>query len=153
EKREFSRAMKEIMGLADRANEYIQQKAPWAMSKEEGREQEVLDVCSVALNLFHQLATYLAPVLPEIADKTCEFLNIADLNWESRKQHLLGHEINKFKPMLARAEMDKVTAILEETKEELAKESGISTKKDGAAKTVAAKDATNQQKKADKKGP
>lgn len=148
EKREFGRAMREIMALADRANEYIQQKAPWAMNKEEGREQEVLEVCSVALNLFHQLATYLAPVLPEIADKTCEFLNIADLNWESRKQHLLGHEINKFKPMLARAEMDKVTAMLEETKEELAKEVGISTKKDGAGKDSSAK-----QKKADKKGP
>lgn len=152
EKREFGRAMKEIMALADRANEYIQQKAPWAMNKEEGREQEVLEVCSVALNLFHQLATYLAPVLPEIADKTCEFLNITDLNWESRKQHLLGHEINKFKPMLARAEMDKVTAMLEETKEELAKEAGISTKKDGAGKDNTAKQ-KKADKKADKKGP
>ena len=72
EKREFGRAMKEIMTLADRANEYIQEKAPWAMAKEEGREQEVLDVCSVALNLFRQLMTYLAPVLPELAQKTCE---------------------------------------------------------------------------------
>ena len=148
EKREFGRAMKEVMALADRANEYIQQKAPWAMNKEEGRQQEVLEVCSVALNLFHQLATYLAPVLPEIADKTCAFLNIDNLNWESRKQHLLGHEINKFKPMLARAEMDKITAILEETKEELAKEVGISTKKDGAAK-----DSKKQQKNTKKKGP
>src|SRR5690554_8090240 len=85
EKREFGRAMKEVMALADRANEYIQHKAPWAMNKEEGRQQEVLEVCSVALNLFHQLATYLAPVLPEIADKTCAFLNIDNLNWESRR--------------------------------------------------------------------
>lgn len=151
EKREFGRAMREIMALADRANEYIQQKAPWAMNKEEGREQEVLEVCSVALNLFHQLATYLAPVLPEIAEKTCEFLNLSDLNWESRKQPLLDHEINKFKPMLARAEMDKATAMLEETKEELAKETGISTKKDGAAKNDSGKKKID--KKADKKGP
>lgn len=152
EKREFGRAMKEIMGLADRANEYIQQKAPWSMNKEEGREQEVLEVCSVALNLFHQLATYLAPVLPEIADKTCEFLNIDDLNWESRKQHLLDHEINKFKPMLARAEMDKVTAMLEDTKEELAKETGISITKDGADKNDSGKQ-KKADKKTDKKGP
>lgn len=144
EKREFGRAMREIMGLADRANEYIQQKAPWAMNKEEGRQQEVLEVCSVALNLFHQLTTYLAPVLPEIADKTREFLNLSDLNWESRKQHLYDHEINKFKPMLARAEASKATAILEETKEELAKETGLSTKKDGASKN---------EKKQKKKGP
>ncbi|MFY9178593.1 MAG: methionine--tRNA ligase [Venatoribacter sp.] len=141
EKREFGRAMKEIMALADRANEYIQQKAPWALSKEEGKEQEVQEVCSVALNLFHQLATYLAPVLPEIADKTCAFLNLDNLHWESRKQHLFGQAINKFKPMLARAEMDKITAILEETKAELAKETGISTKKDGNV----------EKKKADKK--
>ena len=111
EKREFGRAMKEIMTLADRANEYIQEKAPWAMAKEEGREQEVLDVCSVALNLFRQLMTYLAPVLPELAQKTCEFMNLDNLQWDNRAI-LLGHTINKFKPMLNRAEMDKVNAIL-----------------------------------------
>jgi len=141
EKREFSRAMKEIMTLADRANEYIQAKAPWAMSKEEGREQEVLDVCSVAVNLFRQLMTYLSPVLPELADKTAAFLNLETLGWEDRRSILTGHAINKFKPMLARAEMDKVTAILEETKTELEKENG------GAP---AAKDQKTD-KKADKK--
>ena len=141
EKREFSRAMKEIMTLADRANEYIQAKAPWAMSKEEGREQEVLEVCSVAVNLFRQLMTYLSPVLPELAEKTATFLNLESLGWEDRRSILTGHAINKFKPMLARAEMDKVTAILEETKTELEKENG------GAA---AAKD-QKADKKADKK--
>ncbi|GAA6144105.1 methionine--tRNA ligase [Thalassolituus maritimus] len=124
ENREFGRAMRDIMALADRANEYIQSKAPWVMSKEEGREQEVLDVCSVAVNLFRQLMTYLAPVMPELADKTCAFLNLDNLNWDSRTNILKGHSINKFKPMLSRAEMDKVTAILDETKTELAKENG-----------------------------
>ncbi len=124
EKREFSRAMRDIMALADRANEYIQEKAPWAMNKEEGREQEVQAVCSVAINLFRQLVTYLSPVLPEIAEKTAEFLNLDDLGWEARREPLLSHKINKFKPMLPRAEMDKVSAILEETKAELEKENG-----------------------------
>ncbi|WP_370217557.1 methionine--tRNA ligase [Thalassolituus sp.] len=124
ENREFGRAMRDIMALADRANEYIQSKAPWVMSKEEGREQEVLDVCSVAVNLFRQLMTYLAPVMPELADKTCAFLNLDNLNWDSRTDILKGHSINKFKPMLSRAEMDKVTAILDETQTELAKENG-----------------------------
>ncbi|MDF1763986.1 MAG: methionine--tRNA ligase [Oleibacter sp.] len=127
ENRDFGRAMKDIMMLADRANEYIQEKAPWAMSKEAGREQEVLDVCSVALNLFRQLMTYLSPVLPELAEKTCEFMNLDDLNWDSRTNILLNHAINSFKPMLARAEMDKVTAILAETKTELDKENGVSS--------------------------
>lgn len=124
EKREFGRAMKEIMALADKANEYIQDKAPWAMNKVEGRQQEVQDVCSLALNLFRQLMTYLAPVLPELADKTREFLNIESLAWDARTQPLVNHSINTFKPMLARAEMEKVTAILDETKAELEKENG-----------------------------
>ncbi|TNC91341.1 MAG: methionine--tRNA ligase subunit beta, partial [Thalassolituus sp.] len=147
EKREFGRAMKEIMTLADRANEYIQAKAPWAMSKEEGREQEVLEVCSVAVNLFRQLMTYLSPVLPELADKTAAFLNLETLGWEDRRTILTGHEINKFKPMLARAEMDKVTAILEETKAELEKENG------GAAPAAEKKADKKTEKKAKNKGP
>lgn len=122
EKREFSHAMREIMKLADKANEYIQAKAPWAMNKDPEQAQNVLEVCSLAINLFRLLMTYLAPVLPELAEKTCVFLNIENLNWESRKQVLVDHEINKFKPMLARAEMDKIGLILEETKAELAKE-------------------------------
>ncbi|SIS44484.1 methionyl-tRNA synthetase [Thalassolituus maritimus] len=151
EKREFSRAMKEIMTLADRANEYIQAKAPWAMSKEEGREQEVLEVCSVAVNLFRQLMTYLSPVLPELADKTAAFLNLESLGWEDRRSILTGHAINKFKPMLARAEMDKVTAILEETKTELEKENGGAA---AAKNQKADKKADNKsEKKAKSKGP
>lgn len=148
EKREFGRAMKEIMTLADRANEYIQEKAPWAMAKEEGREQEVLDVCSVALNLFRQLMTYLAPVLPELAQKTCEFMNLDNLQWDNRAI-LLGHTINKFKPMLNRAEMDKVNAILFDTQELLAKEAGTSAQKDD--KTAAKKDAKKDGSKKDEK--
>ena len=147
EKREFSRAMREIMTLADRANEYIQAKAPWAMSKEEGREQEVLEVCSVAVNLFRQLMTYLSPVLPELAEKTAAFLNLESLGWEDRRSILTGHAINKFKPMLARAEMDKVTAILEETKTELEKENG------GAATAKDQKTDKKTEKKAKYKGP
>ncbi|GGY31360.1 methionine--tRNA ligase [Bacterioplanes sanyensis] len=136
EKREYSRAMREIMALADRANEYIQEKAPWAMNKEEGREQEVLEVCSVAINLFRQLMTYLAPVLPELAEKTCQFLNLESLNWNERQQPLLGHSINKFKPMLGRAEMDKVEAILADTRAEQEKEAKLNQPKDAApAKT------------------
>jgi methionyl-tRNA synthetase len=154
EAREFSKAMKEIMALADRANEYIQEKAPWAMNKEEGRQQEVIDVCSVALNLFRQLMTYLAPVLPELAAKTCEFMNLSSLAWDARREILLGHTINKFQPMLARAEMDKVTAILEETKAELALEMG-NPAPEAAATQAAAKPAEQKKdKKADKnKGP
>jgi methionyl-tRNA synthetase len=155
EQREFGKAMKEIMTMADRANEYIQAKQPWAMNKEEGREQEVLEVCSVAINLFRQLVTYLAPVLPEIADKTREFLNLESLDWDARRQILLGHEINKFKPMLGRAEMDKVSAILEETKTELALENGeapVAETKVTADTQAADKKTAKKEKAAKKKG-
>ncbi|WP_430459528.1 methionine--tRNA ligase [Thalassolituus sp. LLYu03] len=150
EAREFGRAMKEIMALADRANEYIQEKAPWAMNKEEGRQQEVQEVCTVALNLFRQLVTYLAPVLPEIAEKTQAFLNVDSLDWEARRTPLLAHTINKFEPMLARAEMDKVTAILEETKAELAKEMGTPVVSEAPAAKAAEKKAEKKEKA---KGP
>ena len=155
EQREFGKAMKEIMTLADRANEYIQAKQPWAMNKEEGREQEVLEVCSVAINLFRQLVTYLAPVLPEIAEKTQAFLNLESLDWDARRDILLGHEINKFKPMLSRAEMEKIEAILEETKSELAKENGAApATSDAKADTKAAeKKPAKKEKQVKKKGP
>lgn len=122
ESREFGRAMKEIMALADKANEYIHVKEPWQLNKVEGKEQEVLEICSVGVNMFRQLITYLQPVLPELAEKARLFLNIDDLDWDSRTELLLGHSINKFKPLLARAEMDKVNAMLEATQKELAKE-------------------------------
>lgn len=155
EKREFGRAMKEIMALADRANEYIQIKAPWAMNKEPGREAEVLAVCSVALNCFRQLMTYLAPVLPELAAKTHAFMKLDDLAWDSRKTMLLGHAIDRFTPMLARAELSKVEAILQETQTELAKEQGLSVPAAAAStsKTAALKTAAVNKKPAKTKGP
>lgn len=149
EKREFSHAMREIMKLADSANEYIQEKAPWSMNKDPEQAQNVLDVCSVAINLFRQLMTYLAPVLPELAEKTCEFLNLADLNWESRKQILLNHEINKFKPMLARAEADKIPLILDETKLELEKEDAAENQGDNNSKKKDAKKAPSNASKSE----
>ena len=151
ENREFGKAMKEIMTLADRANEYIQEKAPWAMNKEEGRQQEVIEVCSVALNLFRQLITYLAPVLPDIAEKTQTFLNLDSLNWAARTNILLDHEINKFKPMLGRAELKHVEAILEETKEDLRKEAilngDLSAVEEVAAEPVEEKKLSNKERR------
>ncbi len=74
EAREFSTAIREIMALADRANQYIDEKKPWALAKQEGQEQQVLDVCSVGINLFRQLAVYLARVLPTFSSASSRFL-------------------------------------------------------------------------------
>ena len=119
ENREFSRAMRLIMQCADKANEYIDGKKPWSLAKQEGSEQEVQDVCSVAINIFRQLMVYLAPVLPELTANAKEFLNVEDLSFASRNQWLLGHKINKFKPLMQRIEEKDVAAMVEDSKASL----------------------------------
>ena len=116
ENREFSRAMRLIMQCADKANEYIDAKKPWALAKQEGSEQEVQDVCSVAINIFRQLMVYLAPVLPELTANAKTFLNIDDLSFASRNQWLLGHQISQFKPLMQRIEEKDVAAMIEDSK-------------------------------------
>ncbi len=116
ENREFGKAIREIMALADAANEYIAAKEPWKLSKEDGREQDVLDICSLGINLFRALMIYLKPVLPAMATEAETFLNDS-LSWEGELQPLTGHKINKFKPLMQRVEQDKVDAMLEASKE------------------------------------
>ncbi len=119
EDREFSKAVREIMALADHANQYIDDKKPWQAIKEEGREQEVHDVCSMGLNLFRQLIIYLAPVLPVMADRVADFLNLDSMNWSDAQTPLTSHEINKFKPLMMRVEDERVQAVIDASKEEL----------------------------------
>ncbi|KFC49860.1 methionine--tRNA ligase, partial [Halomonas sp. SUBG004] len=118
EAREFSRAMRKIMELADEANTYIAEKEPWALAKQEGRDQEVLDICSVGINLFRQLMVYLAPVVPAMAEQAREFINVDTLEWE-RGNVLVNHSINKFKPLMTRVEREKIDAMIEASKEDL----------------------------------
>ncbi|MEG9303376.1 methionine--tRNA ligase [Psychrobacter celer] len=120
ENREFSRAMRLIMQCADKANEYIDGKKPWSLAKQEGTEQEVQDVCSMAINIFRQLMVYLAPVLPELTANAKTFLNIEDLSFASRNKWLLGHKINKFKPLMQRIEEKDIEAMVEDSKASLA---------------------------------
>ncbi|WP_458524626.1 methionine--tRNA ligase [Onishia taeanensis] len=122
EAREFGRAMRRIMELADEANTYIADAEPWVLAKQEGREQEVLDICSVGINLFRQLMVYLAPVVPQMAADAKAFLQLESLDWESRQAVLLDHAIAKFKPLMTRIERDKIDAMIEASKEDLAEE-------------------------------
>ncbi|MBH8578581.1 methionine--tRNA ligase [Bisbaumannia pacifica] len=122
EAREFGRAMRLIMELADEANTYIAEAEPWVLAKQEGREQEVLDICSVGINLFRQLMVYLAPVVPAMAEGARNFLALERLDWESRQSVLLDHEIAKFKPLMTRVERDKIDAMMAASKEDLVEE-------------------------------
>lgn len=119
EAREFSTAIREIMALADRANQYIDEKKPWALAKIEGEELQVHNVCSVGINLFRQLAIYLAPVLPVLAQQVQDFLKLDSFNFESRKQVLVNHEIELFQPLMQRVDPKAVTAMVDASKESL----------------------------------
>ena len=116
EARDFQRAMREIIALADRANQYIDEKKPWVLAKEEGREQEVQDACSVGINCFRVLMTYLKPVLPVMAEKSEAFLGLP-LDWTDLTAPLEGHTINKFSPLIQRIDPDAVTAMVEASKQ------------------------------------
>lgn len=109
--REFSRAVRSIMELADDANKYIDTHKPWSMIKEAGKEQQVQEVCSIALNLFRLLISYLKPILPDTAKKSEEFLNIAPLTWENRKELMVDHKINPFIPLLQRITPEQIGAL------------------------------------------
>ncbi|MDQ5910222.1 MAG: methionyl-tRNA synthetase [Pseudomonadota bacterium] len=117
EQREFGRAMREIMALADRANQYIDEKKPWALAKQPGSVTEVQAVCSMGLNLFRLLALYLKPVLPGVAAQVEQFLQIAPLSWNDLARPLLGHTIAEFKPLMQRVEMAQIMAIVEGSRE------------------------------------
>ena len=120
ENRNYGKAMREIMALADKANQYIAEKEPWKLIKQEGQEQSVQDICTNGINLFKILIVYLKPVLPMLAGTTEKFLNIPPLTWEDSQQLLLGHKVNKFKAMMTRVETDKIDAMVAASKEDLA---------------------------------
>ena len=119
EKREFGRAIREIMALADLANQYIDDKAPWVIAKQEGQEQQLHAICSMGINLFRVLMGYLKPVLPVMAEQAEAFLKIEPMGWHSQDEPLLNHPINKFKPLMTRVDRDKISAMIEDSKEDL----------------------------------
>ncbi|MBO2569782.1 methionine--tRNA ligase [Shewanella algae] len=118
EGREYGKAMREIMALADVANAYVADEAPWQLVKNEETLARAHQVCSVALNLFRILVTYLKPALPRLATDVEAFLKL-ELTWSGLALDMAGHEINPFKPMMQRIELDKVNAMVEASKESL----------------------------------
>lgn len=151
EAREFSKAMRLIMACADRANEYIDEKKPWALNKEDGKQIEVQAVCTVALNIFRQLMVYLAPVLPNLTENARQFLNVESLGFESRHELLLEHTINAFTPLMQRVEKDKIDAMVTASKEDLAKQPQVANQTSGQ-KTNQKDDKKSVTKNAESKG-
>jgi methionyl-tRNA synthetase len=131
EQRGFNKAMREILALADRANQYIDEKKPWILAKQEGTEQQVHDVCSVGINLFRVLMTYLKPVLPAMAGKSEAFLNCS-LDWTELASPLTGHQLETFMPLLTRIDSKKVEAMVEASKDAQAAEVALPNDSDNA---------------------
>ncbi len=117
--REYSRAMREIMTLADKVNQYIDDHKPWVIAKEENSDDELQAICTMGINCFRLLILYLKPVLPVMAEKTEAFLNIEAMQWEDAKTVLTNHKINKFKPLMTRIEKESIEAMIEDSKEDL----------------------------------
>lgn len=121
ESREFSRAIREIMALADKANRYVDDKAPWVIAKQEGADAELQAVCSVGINLFRVLMAYLKPVMPLLAERAEAFL-AETLSWDGIATPLVDHTVAPFKALFSRIEPAKIDAMIEASKEDLAKE-------------------------------
>lgn len=117
-KMEFSQAIRHIMMLADRANQYIDEKKPWTLIKEANQQQAVQAVCSMGLNLFRTLMIYLKPVLPQTAKQVENFLNISPLQWDDKDKPLLNHTIREFQPLITRIDPKQIEAMKMSAKEE-----------------------------------
>ncbi|QMV13808.1 methionine--tRNA ligase [Vibrio spartinae] len=124
ENREFSRAIREITALADKANQYVDEKAPWVIAKQEGKEQELQAICSMGLNLFRVLMTYLKPVMPALAARSEAFLN-QTLSWDAIQHPLVDHEIATFKALFSRIDPKQIEAMIDASKEAVEAERAI----------------------------
>lgn len=116
---DYSSAIKLIMSLADKANEYINEEKPWKLAKEENSLSHVQNICTISLNLFRLLMIYLKPVLPETAKQVEAFLKIEPLTWQDKNSLLLDHTINEFKPMIQRIDSKQIEAIKAASKDNL----------------------------------
>jgi methionyl-tRNA synthetase len=119
EQREYARAMREIMHIADRANQYIDAAEPWVLAKQPERAQDVQDSCTLGINLFRVILSYLAPILPQVAAEAAEFLNIDGFAWDDIQTPLLNHRINKFKPLMQRVEPEAIDKMVEDSKQSM----------------------------------
>lgn len=108
---EFSQAVRQIMALTDRANQYIDEQKPWHLAKDPANKQAVQDVCSLGINLFRVLMIYLKPILPNTAQEVEKFLNIKPLTWDDKDDPLTGHQINTFNPLMNRINTKQIEAL------------------------------------------
>ncbi|WP_118796760.1 methionine--tRNA ligase [Neisseria lactamica] len=120
ENREYARALRDIMALADIVNEYVDANKPWELAKQEGQDERLHEVCSELINAFTILTAYLAPVLPQTAANAARFLNLDAITWANTRVTLGEHAINKYEHLMQRVEQKQVDDLIEANKQSIA---------------------------------
>jgi methionyl-tRNA synthetase len=126
--REYGKVIREVMNLADIANRYVDEKAPWVAAKDSERREELHQTCTMALNFYKILVGYIAPIMPKLAEQSAEFLNIK-LSWDNVTDAITGTEINKFKALFSRIDHKEIEAMIADSKQDLLQASNNETKK------------------------
>ena len=120
ENREYARALRDIMALADIVNEYVDANKPWELAKQEGQDARLHEVCSELINAFTMLTAYLAPVLPKVTENAAKFLNLEAITWANTRETLGEHAINKYEHLMQRVEQKQVDDLIEANKQSIA---------------------------------
>ncbi|EGC52035.1 TPA: methionine--tRNA ligase [Neisseria meningitidis] len=120
ESREYAKALRDIMALADIVNEYVDANKPWELAKQEGQDARLHEVCSELINAFTMLTAYLAPVLPKVAENAAKFLNLEAITWANTRETLGKHAINKYEHLMQRVEQKQVDDLIEANKQSIA---------------------------------
>ena len=119
ESREYAKALRDIMALADIVNEYVDANKPWELAKQEGQDERLHEVCSELINAFTMLTAYLAPVLPKVAENAAKFLNLKAITWANTRETLGVHTINKYEHLMQRVEQKQVDDLIEANKQSI----------------------------------
>ncbi|MHB8622559.1 MAG: methionine--tRNA ligase [Sulfuricaulis sp.] len=119
EKRDYAEAVRLIMGFADQANTFVDEKKPWNIAKDPAQNEHLQQVCTTSLNLFRLLTIYLKPILPGIAENAAVFLNVPPLIWEDTKSLLTNHTINPYQHLAARVDPQSIPALLDESQQDM----------------------------------
>ena len=119
ESREYAKALRDIMALADIVNEYVDANKPWELAKQEGQDARLHEVCSELINAFTMLTAYLAPVLPKVAENAARFLNLDAITWANTRETLGEHAINKYEHLMQRVEQKQVDDLIEANKQSI----------------------------------
>lgn len=119
ESREYAKALRDIMALADIVNEYVDANKPWELAKQEGLDARLHEVCSELINAFTMLTAYLAPVLPKVAENAAKFLNLEAITWANTRETLGEHAINKYEHLMQRVEQKQVDDLIEANKQSI----------------------------------